>query len=144
LTTEEITVRLLTSSDSTTSFTAAAGVAAANAKLRSKPKNHRRILASVFTLVLAGALSGCAAYHEQEKCGDDGCPGDAKITAEVKQALARHPDLGGTDTVYVQTVNHVVYLTGIVDSGLQREAAESVAHKASGVTAVVDNISISK
>jgi hypothetical protein len=136
-------VRLLTSSDSTASFTAAAGVAAANSKLRSKPKNRRGIRASMFTLVLAGALSGCAAYHEYEKCGDDGCPGDAKITAEVKQALARHPDLGGTDTVYVQTVNQVVYLTGIVDSGLQREAAESVAHKASGVTAVVDNISIS-
>jgi hypothetical protein len=31
-------MRLLTSSDSTTSFTAAAGVAAANTKLRSKPK----------------------------------------------------------------------------------------------------------
>jgi hypothetical protein len=137
-------VRLLTSSDSATSFTAAAGVAAANAKLRSKPKNPRRIRASMFTLVLAGALSGCAAYHGYEKCGDGGCPGDAKITAEVKQALARHPDLEGTDTVYVETVNRVVYLTGIVDSGLQREAAESLAHKASGVTAVVDNISVSK
>lgn len=137
-------MRLLTSSDSTKSFTAAAGVAAANAKLRSKPKNPRRIRASMFTLVLAGALSGCAAYHGYEKCGDGGCPGDAKITAEVKQALARHPDLEGTDTVYVETVNRVVYLTGIVDSGLQREAAESLAHKASGVTAVVDNISISK
>jgi len=137
-------VRLLTSSDSTTSFTAAASVAAANVKLRSKPKNPRRIRASMFTLVLAGALSGCADYHAYEKCGDKGCPGDAKITAEVKQALARHPDLEGTDTVYVETVNHVVYLTGIVDSGLQREAAESLAHKASGVTAVVDNISISK
>ena len=137
-------MRLLTSSDSTTGFTAAAGVAAASAKLRSKSKTPRRIRALMFTLVLAGALSGCAAYHEYEKCGDAGCPGDAKITAEVKQALARHPDLGGTDTVYVETVDHVVYLTGIVDSGLQREAAESVAHKASGVTAVVDNISISK
>jgi osmotically-inducible protein OsmY len=98
----------------------------------------------MFTLVLAGALCGCADYHAYEKCGDKGCPGDAKITAEVKQALARHPDLEGTDTVYVETVNHVVYLTGIVDSGLQREAAESLAHKASGVTAVVDNISVSK
>ena len=137
-------MRLLTPSDSTMSFTAAAGVAAANAKLCSKPKNLRRIRASMFTLVLAGAVSGCAAYHEYEKCGPDGCPDDAKITAEVKQALARHPDLEGTDMVYVQTVNHVVYLTGIVDSGLQREAAESIAHKASGVTAVVDNISISK
>ena len=137
-------MRLLTSSDSTTGFTTAAGVAAANAKLRSKSKNPRRIRALMFTLVLAGALSGCAAYHEYEKCGDTGCPGDAKITAEVKQALARHPDLEGTDTVNVETVNHVVYLTGIVDSGLQREAAESVARKASGATRVVDNISIDK
>ena len=137
-------MRLLTSSESTMSFTASAGVAAASAKLRSKHKTPRWIPAAVFTLFLAGALSGCAAYREYEKCGEDGCRGDAKITAEVKQALARHPDLGGTDTVYVETVNRVVYLTGIVDSGLQREAAESIAHKASGVTAVVDNISISK
>jgi osmotically-inducible protein OsmY len=61
----------------------------------------------------------------------------------VKQALARHPDLEGTDTVYVETVNHVVYLTGIVDSGLQREAAESVARKASGISRIVNDISIS-
>jgi len=108
------------------------------------PKTGVRIRASIFTLALAGALSGCAAYHEYEKCGYDGCPGDAKITAEVKQALARHPDLEGTDTVYVETINHMVYLTGTVDSGLQREAAESVARKASGVSRVVDNISIDK
>ena len=137
-------MRVLKSSDSTTSFTAAAGVAAANGKLRFQPSNPRRIRALLFTLVLAGALSGCAAYNEYEKCGSDGCPGDAKITGEVKEALARHPDLQGTDTVHVETINHVVYLTGTVESGLQREAAESVAGKASGVTRIVDNISISK
>jgi|HubBroStandDraft_1064217.scaffolds.fasta_scaffold02612_5 hypothetical protein len=111
---------------------------------RANVKRSKRLTVCFGILSLTSALFGCAAYREYKECGYAGCPGDAKITAEVKQALARHPDLGGTDMVYVETINHVVYLTGQVDSGLQREAAESVSRKASGVTQVVDNISISK
>jgi osmotically-inducible protein OsmY len=44
--------------------------------------------------------------------------------------------------VFVDTVRHVVYLNGTVDSELQRDAAESVARKASGVTNVVNEIGI--
>jgi hypothetical protein len=108
--TMDMVVPLLTSSDSITSFTVAAGVAAANWETNlstQKPESDSGV--TVHSLVLAGALSGCAAYHEYEKCGYDGCPGDAKITAEVKQALARHPDLEGTDTVYVETINHGLF-----------------------------------
>ena len=62
----------------------------------------------------------------------------------MQQLWAQHPELEGSDQLYVKTIDHVVYLTGIVDSGLQREAAASVAREASGVTRIVDNISISK
>jgi osmotically-inducible protein OsmY len=92
-----------------------------------------------FALTLAGVLSGCATY---EKCGIDGCPGDAKITENVQSALAQHPEIGSS--VEVQTLNGVVYLNGVVGEGLQRETAESVARNTPGVAKVVDKIGISR
>jgi hypothetical protein len=101
-------VRLLTSIDSTTGFTPVTGGEAPNAEVRDQRKEPRQICALMFAFVLTAALSGCAAYREYEKCGYGGCPGDAKITAEVQHSLAQHPDLGGTDRVFVETVRHVV------------------------------------
>jgi osmotically-inducible protein OsmY len=86
-------------------------------------------------LVIAGVLSGCAAF---DKCGFKGCPGDAQITAKVKGLLVRHPELG--TSINVQTLDHVVYLYGLVDDPLGSEIAESVALEAPGVTRVVSSI----
>ena len=43
--------------------------------------------ALAFVVTLTGALPGCATY---EKCGLKGCPGDAKITADVQSQLEKH------------------------------------------------------
>jgi osmotically-inducible protein OsmY len=86
-------------------------------------------------LVIAGILSGCATF---EKCGFKGCPGDAQITAEVKALLDRHPELG--TSIDVQTLDHVVYLYGLVGTPLGSEIAESVALEAPGVTRVVNSV----
>jgi osmotically-inducible protein OsmY len=86
-------------------------------------------------LVIAGVLSGCATF---EKCGFTGCPGDAQITAEVKALFDRHPELG--TSIDVRTLDHVVYLHGLVDTPLGPEIAESVALEAPGVTRVVSSI----
>jgi osmotically-inducible protein OsmY len=43
----------------------------------------------------------------------------------------------------VQTLNHVVYLNGVVDTDLERQMAESVAHEAEGVAKVVNSIGLS-
>jgi osmotically-inducible protein OsmY len=86
-------------------------------------------------LVIAGVLSGCATF---EKCGLKGCPGDAQITAEVKALFDRHPELG--TSIDVQTLDHVVYLHGLVDTPLGPGIAESVALDAPGVTRVVSSI----
>jgi osmotically-inducible protein OsmY len=43
----------------------------------------------------------------------------------------------------VQTLNHVVYLTGLVDTDLERQMAESVALEAKGVAKVVNSIGLS-
>jgi osmotically-inducible protein OsmY len=86
-------------------------------------------------LVIAGVLSGCATF---EKCGFKGRPGDAQITAEVKALFDRHPELG--TSIDVHTLDHVVYLYGLVDTPLGSAIAESVAREAPGVTRVVSSI----
>ena len=93
-----------------------------------------------FALVLTGALPGCAVYG---KCGFHGCPGDAQITAEVRALFNQHPVLEPPNLINVQTLNHVVYLYGLVDTDLESEIAESVARRAPGVAKVVNSIGIS-
>jgi osmotically-inducible protein OsmY len=98
------------------------------------------LFALAFALVLAAALSGCAAYR---KCGFGGCPGDAEITARVRALFDQHPALEPPNLLDVQTLNHVVYLYGVVDTDMERQMAESVAHEAEGVAKVVNSIGLS-
>jgi osmotically-inducible protein OsmY len=103
-------------------------------------KRPNRLCALALTFVLTGALPGCAAY---KKCGFGGCPGDAEITAEVRALFDQHPALEPPNLLEVQTLDHVVYLNGLVDTDTQRLMAESVAHQAKGVTKVVNSIGLS-
>jgi osmotically-inducible protein OsmY len=88
----------------------------------------------VFSLV---GLTACATY---EKCGLEGCPEDRRITAEVQSLIRRYPALQGVNTVRVQTLNHVVYLYGQVDTEVERSTALQVALSVLGVRRVVDSI----
>ena len=97
-------------------------------------------LTGTVALILMG-LTGCATY---EKCGLEGCPGDAKITAKVQAALNQHADLGPPDSIRVQTLNHVVYLNGLVDDGLAKRSALAITKQVAGVTTVVNNIAVTK
>jgi osmotically-inducible protein OsmY len=90
-------------------------------------------------LLLSAMLCGCAAYRE---CGFRGCPGDATITANVKAQFARYPPLTAANSVRIQTLNKVVYLTGQVDTDVERLLAVSLASDVEGVTKVVDSISV--
>jgi osmotically-inducible protein OsmY len=91
-------------------------------------------------LILIG-LSGCSTF---EKCGVEGCAGDNKITADVHAAFDQHQELGQPNLINVQTVNHVVYLSGHVSAGEMRATAESVARQVKGVTRVEDTIYVTK
>jgi osmotically-inducible protein OsmY len=82
-------------------------------------------------LILVGVLSGCATYG----------PGDAKITANVQAQLDQHPELG---PIVARTQNNVVYLNGMVSTGLQRNIAESVAYQADDGMKVENLVSITK
>jgi hypothetical protein len=95
---------------------------------RYKPALH----AFGFALILTGALSGCATYS----------PGDAKITSNVKAQLDQHSDLGAPNSIQVQTLDHVVYLNGMVSDGLESETAESVAREVPNVARVVNSVSV--
>jgi osmotically-inducible protein OsmY len=98
-------------------------------------RNPRIVHLMTLGLVIAGALSGCATF---EKCGFRGCPGDAEITAEVRALFDEHPELG--NSINVQTLDHVVYLYGLVDTPLDAEIATSVALQAPGATRVVSSV----
>jgi osmotically-inducible protein OsmY len=97
-------------------------------------------LTGTVALILMG-LTGCATY---EKCGIEGCAGDAKITAKVQAAFGHHPDLGEPNSINVQTLNHVVYLSGDVSDVNMSETAEAIAKTIKGVTRVENNIGVSQ
>jgi osmotically-inducible protein OsmY len=99
------------------------------------------LYALIIALALPGLLAGCAA---ERKCGLAGCPGDSQITANVQTQLNRHPDLEGVNSIKVQTLDHVVYLTGEVSEGLMKETAETIARKTPGVTRVENEISVAR
>jgi osmotically-inducible protein OsmY len=101
---------------------------------------RRPIHVYALALVLTGALPGCATYT---KCGFGGCPGDADITAQVHALFDQYPALEPPNLLQVQTLDHVVYLTGVVDTDLERQMAESVAHEAKGVRKVINSIGLS-
>jgi osmotically-inducible protein OsmY len=85
-------------------------------------------------LALTGAPYGCATQT---------VAGDAKISANVQTRFNQHPDLSGVNSISVQTLNHVVYLSGEVSEGNMSESAEAIALKVPGVTGVVNNIAVS-
>jgi osmotically-inducible protein OsmY len=101
------------------------------------------LCASVLALSLSGTLSGCAAYDTYEKCGFHGCPGDAKITAEVRSRFREDSSLE-LSAISVQTLDHVVYLSGVVSSGLEISDAGSIASEVPGVTQVVNTMALSQ
>jgi osmotically-inducible protein OsmY len=100
---------------------------------------RRPLNALALALILTGVFSGCAAYHTYEKCGFRGCPGDAKITADVLSQFRQRSDLE-PNAITVQTMDHVVYLYGLVSSSLEIDTAESIARKVPGVTGVVSSV----
>jgi len=99
----------------------------------------RRLPAPAPALILAGALCGCA----QLRCTDVACADDAKITAGVWAQFDQHPELEAPNSIEVHTRNHVVYLTGLVDTPLQVQLAQQFAAEVPGAVRVVNSIGIS-
>jgi hypothetical protein len=99
---------------------------------------RRALCAWVSVLCLTAVLSGCTLFGTYEKCGFSGCPGDAKITADVVLQLNQCPFME-PNAISVQTLDHVVYLNGLVRSSLEIGTAESIAVQVPGVRQVVNS-----
>jgi osmotically-inducible protein OsmY len=96
-----------------------------------------KIYASVCALVLVATLTGCATYKE---CGLKECPADMDLSKSVQESINQRPELGAPDSIRVMTIDHVVYLNGQVEGGLEKRNAEAFAKQVPGVTKVVNNI----
>jgi osmotically-inducible protein OsmY len=92
-------------------------------------------------LVWLAAVSGCATSHGTSMSTREQ---DANITADIRKAIAQHPDLGPPNFIYVSTRDRVVYLTGTVDNGLAIANAKDIAGGVTGVAKIVSTISVSK
>ena len=100
---------------------------------------HKPIYTMALAAILTAALSACADFRP---IGTQSRAGDADITADVAARLDQIPDLGPPGSIAVQTVDHVVYLNGIVEVGLDKRIAEATAKEATGVVSVVNNIAV--
>jgi len=90
-------------------------------------------------LALTGALSARAAEDVNVYASND-----ARITAEVRGAIAQHPDLGPPNQIYVATRHDVVYLSGIVSTRLMADNADDVARHVPGVARVISDVSVNE
>ena len=100
-----------------------------------------RHLVSLTLCLLLAQLSACTAYEAYRKCGFAGCPGDKEITAQIEAALRATPGISFWD-IQVQSLDHVVYLYGLVDTNPERTHVEEVASRVSGGLKIVDSIAV--
>jgi osmotically-inducible protein OsmY len=99
----------------------------------------RKMYIAAFGLMAATALSGVAAAETCGACGDD-----AQIEASIKASFQKLPYLGAPNSIQVQTIKHVVYLSGEVSVGLMNRTAAEIAQGTPGVERVVNTISVTK
>jgi hyperosmotically inducible periplasmic protein len=89
-------------------------------------------------LVFAGLLAGCQSMSGQTT-GE--YIDDAGLTAAVKARLANN-QVSSMGRVGVETVDGVVYLTGVVRSGPDRAEAARLARQVDGVKRVNNNLTV--
>jgi osmotically-inducible protein OsmY len=109
----------------------------------SRVARFAQLSVAAITMLWLGYLPGCAVYETYQKCGFAGCPDDQRISQDVRALLSQHPALEPPNLVDVHTLDHVVYLNGLVDTDLERQMAASVAAGAPGVARVVNSIGVS-
>jgi osmotically-inducible protein OsmY len=98
-----------------------------------------KVLAFVAALTVAATLPGCALFPQSSNPAVD-----RAITADVETRFGQYAVLEAPNQLNVQTINRVVYLNGLVATGLQRWDAESVASQVQGVDKVVNSIGVAR
>jgi len=100
-------------------------------------KRTRNYALSVTPWLLA-TLSGCATF---DKCAVGTCVGDREITAGIRRQLDSVPTLS-QEQITVQTIDQVVYLSGLIEAPMDDDAAVAIARNTAGVEKVVDWLAI--
>lgn len=95
------------------------------------------LIAVTGSLVLGALLGGCAATSTHESTGQ--YVDDTVITTKVKSALLKDDAVKSFD-VSVQTVKHVVQLSGFVNTADQKFAAGKDAMSVEGVKDVQNDL----
>ena len=93
----------------------------------------------VAALTVAATLTGCATVPRSSNPNVD-----RAITADVETRFGQYALLEAPNHLDVQTINRVVYLDGLVSTGLQRRDAELLASQVPGVSKVVNSIAVAR
>ena len=99
----------------------------------------KKIFAFVAALTVAAALPGCALFPQSSNPVVD-----QRITADVETRFEQHAELEAPNLLNVQTINRVVYLNGLVSTGLQRRDAELAVNQVEGVDKVINSIAVTR
>ena len=101
--------------------------------------NIRNTLSIVAAAVVLATTTGCAVTRGQESVG--AYVDDTAITTAVK---ARFVDNKSVDAsaISVETLNGTVMLSGFAKSSMEKNTAESIARKVSGVKSVRNEIAV--
>lgn len=97
------------------------------------------ILAFLSVLTVAAVLPGCSIFPRSSNLAVD-----RAITADVETRFGQNAELEVPNQLKVQTINRVVYLNGLVATGLQRRDAELAVNQVQGVDKVVNSIGIER
>ena len=101
--------------------------------------NVRQSLASGLTVIALIATAGCAVTRGQETVG--AYVDDASITTAVKARFVDNKDVDAT-SIKVETLNGTVMLSGFAKSQNEKDTADHLAWKISGVKAVKNDIAV--
>ena len=98
---------------------------------------YLKILA--LAIVTVQPLFGCALARQP---ATDAGKQDSTIRANVQALIEPHPDLLAPNLIYVDVEEHVVYLSGKVNTELTIANAEALAGQVPGVERVVSSIGL--
>jgi hypothetical protein len=107
---------------------------------RTMNKLSRILIVLLFALPL-GFVAGCASTETRERQAVGEYIDDSVITAKVKTAIARDPDVSALE-VSVETYDGVVQLSGFVSNQAQANRAVEIARGVSGVKNVRNDMRI--
>jgi hyperosmotically inducible periplasmic protein len=96
----------------------------------------QRLSLVVVATALIG-MAGCSAMTGQESAGQ--YVNDTTISTKVRTLLVKDQELKASQ-IHVNTMDHVVQLSGFVDSAYQKQRAEQVALGVDGVSEVKNDI----